>query len=350
MKIQIFGAGSIGNHLSHAARYLDHDVQVVDIDENALNRMKNDIYPSRYGTWDDKINLITYEKSLTNQDYFDFIFIGTPPSSHIDLAVHALVKKPKAILIEKPLSTPLQDLKKFSSIVNKTNTKVYVGYDHSIAPSVDQMLNLADSEIGDIFSVDVDFRESWSGILKAHPWLNGPSESYLGNISQGGGALCEHSHALHLWKTISNHLNLGSVSINSVNMKIEKSLKLNYDSVSHINLKTEKGVFGRVVQDVVGIPVQKKALIQGSKGYIEWYCSVPKIGDIVKLNLDQQKNETFTYPKNRPDDFINEILHIEKDILKDFSDVKSAISLDEGLKTMNLINECFLLNKKNQDS
>ena len=350
MKIQIFGAGSIGNHLSHAARYLDHDVQVVDIDENALNRMKNDIYPSRYGVWDDKINQITYEKSLTNQDYFDFIFIGTPPSSHIDLALQALEKKPKAILIEKPLSTPLQDLKKFSSLVTKSNTNVYVGYDHSIAPSVDKMLKLATTEIGKILSVDVDFRESWAGILKAHPWLNGPSESYLGNISQGGGALCEHSHALHLWKTISNHLKLGSISINSVNIKIETSLKLNYDSISHINLKTDKDIFGRVVQDVVGIPVQKKALIQGSKGYIEWHCSVPEIGDIVQLNLDQQKTEIFTYPKNRPDDFINEILHIEKDVLKGLSDLKSVISLDEGLKTMNLINECFLLNKKNENN
>lgn len=344
MKIQIFGAGSIGNHLSHAARKLKHDVQVVDISQTALDRMKNDIYPTRYGVWDDKINQITYEKAFANKDYFDFIFIGTPPSSHIDLAFQALEKKPKALLIEKPLSTPLTDLKKISDLVRKSKTKVYVGYDHSLAPSVNKMLHLAETEIGDILSIDVDFRESWVGILNAHPWLSGPAESYLGNISQGGGALCEHSHALHLWKTISNYLNLGDISITNVAMKIEKETGLYYDAISHVHLSTNKNIFGRVVQDVVGTPVQKKALIQGSKGYIEWFCSVPEIGDVVELKLGNKITKRICFEKNRPDDFINEIIHIEKDISGDMLN-NSVISYEEGYKTMELINQCFSFTK-----
>ena len=57
MKVKIYGAGSIGNHLSHASRVLDWEVDVYDLDNNALDRMKNIIYPSRYGKWDESIKL-----------------------------------------------------------------------------------------------------------------------------------------------------------------------------------------------------------------------------------------------------------------------------------------------------
>ena len=56
-KVKIFGAGSIGNHLAQAARRMGWSVDMCDIDIEALERTKNDIYPSRYGEWDDKIGL-----------------------------------------------------------------------------------------------------------------------------------------------------------------------------------------------------------------------------------------------------------------------------------------------------
>ena len=57
MKIKILGAGSIGNHLSHAARRLGWSVDLVDIDPAALDRARDEIYPARYGSWDDAIRL-----------------------------------------------------------------------------------------------------------------------------------------------------------------------------------------------------------------------------------------------------------------------------------------------------
>ena len=53
MKARIFGAGSIGNHLSNALRILKYEVEVIDIDKLALLRMKNEIYPQ------DMVNGIT---------------------------------------------------------------------------------------------------------------------------------------------------------------------------------------------------------------------------------------------------------------------------------------------------
>ena len=52
---KVFGAGSIGNHLANASRRLGMRVLLCDIDTAALDRARNDIYPSRYGQWDDEI-------------------------------------------------------------------------------------------------------------------------------------------------------------------------------------------------------------------------------------------------------------------------------------------------------
>ena len=64
-KIKIIGAGSIGNHLANAARNLGWDVVVCDIDPEALERMRFDIYPKRYGSWDDKIRLHSVKQAPT---------------------------------------------------------------------------------------------------------------------------------------------------------------------------------------------------------------------------------------------------------------------------------------------
>jgi Trk K+ transport system NAD-binding subunit len=57
MKAKVIGAGSIGNHLSNALRVLGHDVTLCDVDPAALQRTKTEIYPTRYGAWDEEIDL-----------------------------------------------------------------------------------------------------------------------------------------------------------------------------------------------------------------------------------------------------------------------------------------------------
>ena len=48
---------------------------------------------------------------------YDIIIIGTPPTSHLQLALSAIEESPKAILVEKPLSEPnLQNIQAFSEV------------------------------------------------------------------------------------------------------------------------------------------------------------------------------------------------------------------------------------------
>ena len=100
-RVKIYGAGSIGNHLAQASRRMGWDVDICDIDPEALKRTKNDIYPSRYGKWDDKISLYSVDEAPVG--IYDFIIIGTPPDSHMELARSAVREGAKVILVEKPL-------------------------------------------------------------------------------------------------------------------------------------------------------------------------------------------------------------------------------------------------------
>ena len=61
MRVKVIGAGSIGNHLSHAARSLGWSVDLIDSDPAALERTRAQIYPSRYGSWDEAIGLFRSE-------------------------------------------------------------------------------------------------------------------------------------------------------------------------------------------------------------------------------------------------------------------------------------------------
>jgi predicted dehydrogenase len=99
-----------------------------------------------------------------------------------------------------------------------------------------------------------------------------------------------------------------------------------------VNLRTERGLVGRVVQDVVTRPHRKRARIQGTEGAIEWICNHNPEGDAVRLLRAGKPEELISLPKRRPDDFIRELEHIEVDLRRPRSG--SGIRLERGLDTM----------------
>ena len=101
MKARVFGAGSIGNHITNALKNINYEIEVVDIDELALSRMKNEIYPSRYKEWDDSINLLM----SPSENYVDLEVIGTPQDTHSKILLEGLrINRARKWLVEKPFT------------------------------------------------------------------------------------------------------------------------------------------------------------------------------------------------------------------------------------------------------
>ena len=336
MKVKIHGAGSIGNHLAQVSRRMGWSVDICDIDTKALERTKNNIYPSRYGKWDDSIGLYDSKKAPIGE--YDFIFVGTPPDSHMQLARSAVKENAKAVIVEKPLCTPdLNGAQELLDEANASNCMVFVGYDHAVGKSALKMSQLLENnKLGKIQTLDVEFREYWGGIFAAHPWLDGPSDTYLGYWRRGGGACGEHSHAINLWQTFANISGIGRIVEVSANMEYINDTKVDYDSICLLNFRTETGVIGRVVQDVITRPTKKWARAQCDKGYIEWNCEIkPGLDTVVACPNEGDKTLT-EITKTRPDDFLQEMQHISN-IFNSGSYQNSPISLKCGLDTMLVI-------------
>jgi predicted dehydrogenase len=344
-KVKVYGAGSIGNHLSYASRQMGWRVDLCDINKDALERAKNEIYPSRYGKWDDSIGL--YGCDEISDGNYDLVVVGTPPDSHMTVARSAIKQGAKTLLVEKPLCTPdLKGAQQLFEEANEAGCTVFVGYDHAVGKSATRMVDyLMSSDVGEIQTLDVEFREHWGGIFKAHPWLNGPNDTYLGYWKRGGGACGEHSHAINLWQRLAHQAGKGRVVEVSSAMEYVRDGVIDYDSICLLHLVTEDGFVGRVVQDVVTRPTRKWARAQCENGYVEWYCGNKPGLDTVECGLNTGEVTTSEFTKTRPSDFIQELKHIES-ILDTGAHRDSPISLARGLDTMLVIAAAHLSAQK----
>lgn len=333
--VLVFGAGSIGNHLAHACRHHGWQVTLCDIDEAALSRTKSTIYPSRYGAWDPAINTVLLADIPC--DKYDLVVIGTPPASHIALVEQSLKYSPKAVLVEKPFCDPnAETLRKFRDLPLPENIQFFIGYDHAVSEASNIVRDkLTSQDVGDLLSIDVDFREYWGGIFAAHYWLAGPQDSYLGYWDQGGGSLSEHSHALHLWLTIAKWAGRGEVQTLQATLTYEGDGNVLFDNVASLNLKTKCGMVGRVVQDVITNPPRKTVDIQCRNARIIWNIGGAR-GDQIRVAYGSGEIEDQVVPKSRPDDFIRELDHINQ-CLAQHSNANSPINLNTGLEVMNYI-------------
>jgi predicted dehydrogenase len=333
MRVKIHGAGSIGNHLANASRRLGWSVDLCDVDPAALVRTREQIYPGRYGKWDPAIGLHVSAKAPAGGH--DLICVGTPPDHHLSLAMAALDEKPRALQIEKPLCMP--DLAGLAALVEKARaqgTAVFVGYDHVVGLAAELAQNrLAGGEIGRAQTIDVEFREHWGGIFAAHPWLAGPHDSYLGFWKRGGGATGEHSHAINFWQFLAHVAGAGRVIEVQATLDYVRDGTVDYDRLALLNLRTEGGLAGRVVQDVVTVPHRKWARVQGERGALEWICGVRPGFDALRWWTQPGREGSEEVAKTRPDDFIRELLHIEAALASGKPET-SPLALSRGVETM----------------
>jgi len=335
-KVKIYGAGSIGNHLAHASRAMGWDVLICDIDAAALERTKTIIYPSRYGAWDTNISLDLAQDAPRGG--FDIVIIGTPPDSHLNLAVQVLKEeRPAILLIEKPLCTPtLENAQRLYELAGRSDTAVYVGYNHTLGRNTNGAESILQSgKLGECLTMNAGFQEHWSGIFKAHPWLAGPEESYLGFSSRGGGASGEHSHAINIWQHFACIMGKGRIVEVSASLDFVDNGKVAYDRTCNLKVKTEKGLCGMISQDVITAPPRKMLRIEGREGFLEWHVNFNQDGDAVIWQYNAEPVNTDLLPKKRTDDFRLEMEHLCE--IMDNRVKESPISLEKGLDTMMVI-------------
>ena len=337
-KILIFGAGSIGNHMSKACISIGWQVYITDISNKALERMRNQIYPSRYGRWDNNIIQLSFDNVFKLKNKFDIIIIGTPPSTHYK--IYSLCKKNlnyNKVLIEKPISNYL-DKKIFNLNKDINNSLIFCGYNHTVNPSLEYFFKNLKKLKNNIENVFIDWKEGWSGILGAHPWLKDEFDSYLGDYKKGGGALQEHSHGLHLLVCILKILRVNKHQNLYKKIYYKKKGKIKYDYFSSLTFEAKK-IFFNYETDLITFPAEKKIYVGLKNGYIKWTCNIIKNQDLVIIKY-KNKEIVQKFKKTRSSEFVNELIHLDKIKTKKQYE-KSNINIYNALQTLTFTQETF---------
>lgn len=358
IRVAIIGAGSIGCHLAFSCRKSGWNVTVFDTSEIALKRLKSELYPKRYGSWDPeiKINKMSeFKHSLVSE--FDAILIGTPPDTHIEVLQQCISLEPKVIMIEKPLCPPNEKQIEILRSIFSTNLEIkfLAGYNHRVSRIVNE-LKRAWERHGSlpVTKIEVNWLEDWSGILNAHPWLRGPGDSYLGFTDRGGGALFEHSHGLDLWLHLANFFGIGNPTKIEARTSTDTNQKglFSCEEVINVEIQTEKGFVGRVCQDVRTNPAVKQVNVSDSKFSYALDFHIQGTSDRIRI-IDSKIGEIISevlFTKKRFADFDEEIYEIERLLShsEDLSQVLSPLDALSGLKTAEIGKICLISAEENR--
>jgi len=96
--------------------------------------------------------------SILKNENIDLAIVSTPTSTHYKLAL-ALLKNSKNILVEKPLSLSVKQVKKLEKISKLKNKKIFVDYPFLFAGSINYIKNIiSKNKFGPILEIE-SFRE-----------------------------------------------------------------------------------------------------------------------------------------------------------------------------------------------
>jgi len=331
MKIKIIGAGSAGNHMAFALTTLKEVKKVIitDINQKALVRSKKDIFIKRYGKWNNKIRLELENENLKTKQIYDGIVIASPPEFHKDNINDNLFKS-NNFLIEKPLCIPDKKHINFFEKVKKNykSKRIYTGYNHRLFPSTVFLKKILKKE--KINYCNVSFKENIGGFLKAHNWMKSINESYLSKTEFGGGALCEHSHALNLLQYLVSHK---KIKILSKKYQFNDKKSHYHDLFFSAFLKLDKTIC-EFDQNFKTSPIEKYIIVSTKKKIIKLIYNYEGSNDLIIIN-NFKKIKKYIFKKTRRDDFIYEAkFFINKIKNKTNSNI---LDIEQGLSTMKLI-------------
>lgn len=181
MNIAIVGAGLIGNKRSH---FLPPEVKLVmvcDTDKERASLLANQFGAKISGNW----------REVVSDPQVDAVIISTTNNILSTIAQKA-IGHGKHVLIEKPGSRDLKDLKKIYIAWEKKPVVVMFGYNHRFHPSIIKAKELVDSkEFGPVLFIRARYGHG-ARIGYENEWR------FVPKISGGGELLDQGSHLIDL--------------------------------------------------------------------------------------------------------------------------------------------------------
>jgi predicted dehydrogenase len=189
------------------------------------------------------------------------VIVANPTSMHLDVAIPA-AEAGCHILLEKPVSHSLERLDVLQKAVEKTGSKILVGFQFRYHPTLNQARELIRSgALGRILTVHAHWGEY---LPQWHPWED-YRQSYAARAELGGGVIVTLTHPLDYLRYL-----LGEVeALWSFNGHIS-SLEIDVEDVAEIGLKFASGALGGVHVNYFQRPPVHRLEIVGTGGTLRW--------------------------------------------------------------------------------
>ena len=267
----------------------------------------------------DKI-ILTLEEAI--KEGVDMAIVASPASFHL---IHAKMLLLAGIpsLVEKPVTSNLQDAQGLIRIHKETDTPTVVGYCLRYMPSSIKMKELLGQNIiGNIYNAFVSvgqYLPDWR-----------PSKDYKNSVSAkkslGGGALLELSHEIDYIQWL-----LGSMEVQYAQLRSSSELNLEVEELADVVLVSDVGTVCNIHLDFLQKKASRTCSFIGEKGRLDW--NLPS--NTIKLHTREGGVCLFSEP-----DWDSNQMYLS--LLTDFLDLvagreNSSIDLEQATKTIELI-------------
>jgi len=191
----------------------------------------------------------------------DAVIVANPTSMHVDVALPA-AEAGCHILLEKPVSHSLERLDVLQQTVQKSGSKILVGFQFRYHPTLNEARELIHSgALGKVLT----FHAHWGEYLPQwHPWED-YRQGYAARADLGGGVIVTLTHPLDYLRYL-----LGEVEALWSFNGHSSPLEVDVEDVAEIGLKFASGAVGGVHVNFFQRPPVHRLEIVGTNGTLRW--------------------------------------------------------------------------------
>ena len=316
-KVAVIGLGNIATRHRHNLKLLFPNVELLVM--SASGRIpKEDI---------SECDGVATSIEALIQAQVELVIVASPAPFHAQHSI-PFIEAGIPTLIEKPMTTSVEDAKAINRAIELHQTPVSIGYCLRYLPSAQKLKLLLESgRIGILYNANIEIGQYLPD------WR--PNKNYQDSVSAqkklGGGALFELSHEIDYAQWL-----LGPLHVQHSILRTSKELALDVEDMADILALTELGAVATIHLDFLQRKAHRQCSFVGSEGRIEWDLILNRLILITATETSVIYSDP-TWDKNQMylamiEDFIQ---MIEKN-------THTCIQFIEATRTVSLIDEIKL--------
>jgi len=342
IRVGVVGLGRMGTlHLMNSMKV--EDVKVVAVADSSKRALKK---AESLGV---KELFKDYHKLLNSSLDMDVVIISLPNYLHLE-SVKLALEESLNVFVEKPLANTVEECQEIVKLVRKSGRKLMVGHCFRFLEAIEKMKKSLDK--GVIGKLEVATLEEVINGPFAHPRVPAPvSDWWFDPKKSGGGALLDIGyHMIDLFRFFAGD---ADVIFSSLDYKFSLPIEDGAIVLLHSSGCSAKGIINvGWYQQTVFPKYNFRVILHGNAGYLSSEDLVPRnlysyavkegAKNILRRIVGRKiRYLSYTYYY---ESFYRELEHFFNCIKKD---LEPAVSVEDGLKTIEVIQQAYGLANKN---